>query len=441
MNEPITVVDKVTHASITAAVDAHEISLTTRSIVKLPVTRDEVKTFARAGHDLVVTLTDGEVVTIHGYFVDGSDGLQGKNSLVLQSDAAPADGTPVDGAAADGTQPADGASAAGGTPADNGLWLADTDSVENAAAGTVLNATPDSYQAIDSLEPLYINGDTPREALPVIYALAGFATALAAATVFEHSSPSQVSTPTTAAGAEDRVGDGVIDYTGPLKNGQVTDDPAPLFSGTGASGNIVTLYDGNTPIGSTVVDQNGNWSLTPNTPLSGGSTANPTGDSHTITYTYKDPAGDASSESGPSPGLTITVDTTPPTTPGTAPGALDKVGDGVVDYTGPIKNGSTTDDPTPTFSGSGAPSDAVLAVIYDNGTAIGSATVNPDGTWSFVPTTPLSSVNPDGDQHSITYTYSDAAGNQSGDSPALNFGVDTTPPNKPTSAPGGLEIG
>jgi hypothetical protein len=83
-----------------------------------------------------------------------------------------------------------------------------------------------------------------------------------------------------------------------------------------------------------------------------------------------------------------------------------------------------TDDRSPLISGSGAPTDAKLAVIYDGTTAIGSATVNSDGTWSFVPTTPLS----DQTAHDLTYTYADAAGNQSGHSPDLNFTENTQPP-------------
>jgi hypothetical protein len=213
MDQPITIIDKITHVPVVTAADAHEVTLTTRSIVKLPVTRDEVKTFMREGNDLVITLTDGQVITIHGYFVDGSDGLKGDNSLVLQSDVVQADGT----TSADVVQ-------ADGTPADNGMWLANTDSVASAPAGTVIDSTPATYQSLDSLDPLYINGDTPREALPVIYALAGFATALAAATLLNNG-PSHEPTPTTAAGAVDRVGDGVIDYTGPRTIGQVTDDP------------------------------------------------------------------------------------------------------------------------------------------------------------------------------------------------------------------------
>ncbi|MBF4991570.1 retention module-containing protein [Methylophilus sp. QUAN] len=97
-----------------------------------------------------------------------------------------------------------------------------------------------------------------------------------------------------------------------------------------------------------------------------------------------------------------------------------------VDDVGPtqglIVNNSTIDDNKPEIRGSnGNPGDTIT--IYDNGTKLGTALVQPDGTWTFTPTTPLV----DG-SHSITVTATDPAGNTSDPSAPLNFTIDTVPP-------------
>ncbi|WP_410173360.1 Ig-like domain-containing protein, partial [Enterobacter cloacae] len=50
-------------------------------------------------------------------------------------------------------------------------------------------------------------------------------------------------------------------------------------------------------------------------------------------------------------------------------------------------SGDTTDDNTPTLSGRAEPGSTVN--IIDNGQVIGTAKVNPDGTWSYTPDQPL----------------------------------------------------
>eukprot|EP01041_Mallomonas_annulata_P026081 gene26081-47283_t len=80
-------------------------------------------------------------------------------------------------------------------------------------------------------------------------------------------------TPTTVTATDDQ---GAV--TGPIAPGGSTDDASPAFSGSGAkAGDVVKLYDGAALIGSTAVNADGTWSLTPNKPLAQGA--------HSITHT------------------------------------------------------------------------------------------------------------------------------------------------------------
>ncbi|WP_187639803.1 Ig-like domain-containing protein, partial [Paraburkholderia podalyriae] len=74
--------------------------------------------------------------------------------------------------------------------------------------------------------------------------------------------------------------------------------------GKGEPGDTIIVIDNGTPIGETKVDEEGNWSFTPETPLDEGQ--------HEFTLVERDPAGN---ESKPSDPWTVIVDTTPPDTP------------------------------------------------------------------------------------------------------------------------------
>ncbi|WP_252354603.1 Ig-like domain-containing protein, partial [Acinetobacter soli] len=95
--------------------------------------------------------------------------------------------------------------------------------------------------------------------------------------------------------------------------------------------------------------------------------------------------------------------------------------DDVAPVIGPITAGSSTNDNTPTLTGTGTAGDIIT--VYDGATKLGTATVGSDGKWSFTPSPALA----DG-SHSISYTATDKAGNESGKSPAIDFTVDTIPP-------------
>jgi hypothetical protein len=100
-------------------------------------------------------------------------------------------------------------------------------------------------------------------------------------------------------------------------------------------------------------------------------------------------------------------------------GATDNVGA----EQGPINKGDSTDDTTPTFTGTGTPGNVII--ISDNGKPIGEVIVGDDGNWEFTPTTPL----PEG-EHSIIVVEKDKDGNVSKPSDEFDFIVDITAPGK-----------
>nr|WP_244182842.1 Ig-like domain-containing protein [Pantoea wallisii] len=180
-------------------------------------------------------------------------------------------------------------------------------------------------------------------------------------------------------------------------------DNTPVLSGTAESGSVVTILDGTTVLGSVTVGSNGTWSFTSPALIDG---------NHSLTTTVTDAAGNVSAPSAP---VTFTVDTTPPAA----------ISDLLVsdDSSTPITSGGTTTDSTPTLSGT-TEAGAVVS-IYDGSTLLGTATAGSDGNWSF--TSPLLTNG----AHSLTTTVTDAAGNVSQPSSALDFTVDAGIP--PTS--------
>ncbi|WP_279633851.1 Ig-like domain-containing protein [Paraburkholderia tuberum] len=195
---------------------------------------------------------------------------------------------------------------------------------------------------------------------------------------------------------------------GPVGNGESTDDTTPTLVGKGEPGDTIIVIDNGTPVGETQVDEDGNWSFTPDTPLDEGE--------HEFTVVERDPAGN---ESGPSEPHVVIVDTTAPDQP-----VIGEVIDDVGLVQGPVDNGGSTDDTTPTLVGKGEPGDTI--VVIDNGTPVGETQVDEDGNWSFTPDTPL-----DEGEHEFTVVERDPAGNESGPSEPHVVVVDTTAPDQP----------
>ena len=112
--------------------------------------------------------------------------------------------------------------------------------------------------------------------------------------------------------------------------------------------------------------------------------------------------------------------TTAPTTTAAITGVADDAGL----IQGQVANGGTTDDPTPTISGTLSASLATGETlrIFNGTTLLGSATVNnTTKTWSFTPTLAATA----GTNYSITARVADAAGNLGTASAARTFSLDT----------------
>ncbi|WP_260331919.1 Ig-like domain-containing protein, partial [Paraburkholderia sp. Kb1A] len=186
---------------------------------------------------------------------------------------------------------------------------------------------------------------------------------------------------------------------GPVGNGESTDDTTPTLVGKGEPGDTIVVIDNGTPIGETEVDEDGNWSFTPDTPLDEGE--------HEFTVVERDPAGN---ESKPSDPHVVIIDTTVPAPVITA--VIDDVGP----IQGPVASGGETDDTQPTVQGTAQAGSTVS--VYDNGKLLGTTEADSSGNWSFTPPTPLSK----GD-HELTAVATSQAGNTSESSDAFNFSL------------------
>lgn len=205
------------------------------------------------------------------------------------------------------------------------------------------------------------------------------------------------------------VQDNTAPTTGPISNGQISNESRPALSGTGEIGATITVLSDGQPIGTTIVGAGGTWSFTPSAALGNGL--------HTLTVTATDSAGNTSLPSG---GFTYTVDTLAPTAP-----VITQVADDVGPLIGNLNNGQATNDPLPTLSGTAEANSTVR--IYDNGSLIGFTSADGTGAWSFTPGTQLGNGN-----HALTVTATDAAGNISPTSAVFNIVVDTVAPLAPT---------
>jgi hypothetical protein len=180
-------------------------------------------------------------------------------------------------------------------------------------------------------------------------------------------------------------------------NGTVQSDNTPTYSGTAEPGSTITVFVDGTPVGTTTADGAATWIFTQPTALADGT--------YTVHTTSTDATGNTSPNSNTN---TFTVDTTPPAAPVVLTPA----------------NGSTTNDNTPTYSGTAEPGSTISIIV--NGTPVGTTTANGAGNWSFTPTVALA----DG-PHSVRATASAPGGGTSPDSNTNTFTVDTTPPAAP----------
>ncbi|GFE73806.1 Ig-like domain-containing protein [Novosphingobium sp. TCA1] len=471
MDKRVEIVNRATKATTTSVARDGEsrIPVPADSNVRIAAPPSSVTSMVREGDDLILKFADGSTLRLEGYFgcspqdlgqlflddpASGSEWLVnlGDASCVapgdLSTEALSYDFAPLEGSAAAGA--AGGAAAGGGIS--NGLLiglgaLAVGGGVAAAASG---GGGGGNGGGTGNPPP-----DTTAPAVPVF------------------------------SGASDDA----APVTGPLVAGSSTNDSTPTFRGTGEPGATVTVFDNGTRIGTATVGADGNWSFTPSTPLGDGA--------HSLTFTATDAAGNQSAATAPF-GFTVdtgvpaapTVNPTDGTTlSGTAEAGatigIDTNGDGVADattnagadgnwsvtlpaglaggtvvsvvatdaagnaspagtvtvdtsldttppaapsVTQAVEPGGATNDTMPTFGGTGEPGATIG--VFDNGTQIGSVVVAPDGTWSFTPGAPLGEG-----AHNLTFTATDAAGNQSAASGPYAFTIDTAPPAAPVLDP------
>ncbi len=183
-----------------------------------------------------------------------------------------------------------------------------------------------------------------------------------------------------------------------------TNDNTVTLTGTAVAGSTVTVFDGAAKLGTVTVNSSGAWNYT---------TAALNDGSHSLTATDTV----SGKTSAASSAATIIVDTH-------APGAPVLVGDSVVN-TNQVKVSGTAEANS-------------TITVYDGNSVVGTATAGSNGAWNFT-TGALNTGS-----HVLTATASDAAGNTSGHSQALDpviGGGSTTPPTAPSGLTGVVDVG
>ncbi|MCS3805808.1 hypothetical protein HNO92_003051 [Chromobacterium alkanivorans] len=195
--------------------------------------------------------------------------------------------------------------------------------------------------------------------------------------------------------------------TGSSHSDGVTSNATPTVTGTGIANSLVIIYVDGVPIDSTVADGSGAWSYSFVSSLSSGA--------HAITAVVS--SGGVSS--GQSSAFNVVIDSSAPAAPSGV--ALSTGTD-----TGSNHGDGITGNNRPTVTGTAEANSTVT--VYVDGTAVGTATADGSGAWSYS----LGSSLADGN-HSIRTTSTDLAGNDSGQSTAYIITVDTVAPDSPAN--------
>ncbi len=195
-----------------------------------------------------------------------------------------------------------------------------------------------------------------------------------------------------------------VDTTAPLapvlrqpEDGAEVGTMTPALQGRAAPGSAVTVLLDGVESGTAIADQWGLWSLTPEQSLEEGV--------HLLAARALDKAGNTSTLSH---FHVFTVDLTPPDVP-----VLETPADGT------LTSGSTQ-----AFIGTAEPTSLVF--IFVDELMLGLTVADDTGRWSFLPVLPLAEGT-----HDVKVSSFDLAGNDSGQSEATSFTVDTTVPTDP----------
>ena len=176
----------------------------------------------------------------------------------------------------------------------------------------------------------------------------------------------------------------------------ITNASTLVLNGTAAANDTLQIFDGSTLLGTATASSSGAWSYT---------TAALANGSHSFTATD-------TVNGTTSPAMSITVDSVAPASP-VISSSSNSVSASNVTLTGTAEANSTV-------------------TVFDGTTQIGTATANASGAWTYT-----TAALPNGN-HAFTATATDAAGNTSGASTALNVTVNA-PPNLVTN--GSFETG
>lgn len=233
----------------------------------------------------------------------------------------------------------------------------------------------------------------------------------------------------------------ITDDSGKLiDNGNETEDSTPTFEGEGQKGDIVKIIDNGKVIGSTVVDDSGKWTYTPENPIDNGE--------HEFQVIVTDPAGNESAASdkviidindpnGPvDPGQEVVPDPNLPVT-----GTIDMIFKDKEDGSREgVANGGAANDSTPTIEGTGLAGNTVyLWITSANGYTYHSTTVDANGKWSF--TTPELAD----DTYRIEAAFKNENGDVTAKTPIFEVEIDTENPDPPlielfTNALNGVDL-
>ncbi|TLU61263.1 BapA prefix-like domain-containing protein [Enterobacter sp. MF024] len=455
-----TVISRLTHQETVA--EGNQIVLGEDSVIKLQAGRGDIASYSRSNNDLLVRMTNGETVTLKNYYVNNHklvldengalwwiddplaveryQSIPSTDALIAGNVSNSSSDTPIwpwvlgGVAAAGGIALAAGGGGGGGggggsdridpgpavldtTPpgAPTNLHFANgnTQLLGSAEANSTVTITDASGNVVGKAKTNG-NGEFTVE-LGTPYTNGETLTAKATDGSGNVSPPTSITAADTTAPdapmiiiADDDVGS----ITGALNSGGTTDDPRPVFSGSGEAGSTITLYDNGKNIGSTVVNSDGSWTFTPTSDLAEGL--------HQITASATDPAGNTGPDSED---FILTIDTIAPDAP------VLQVIDSVGNIQGFVTSGGFTDATQPVLSGTGDPGSTIT--LYHNELLLAEIIVPDNGSWSYTPVEPLIEG-----EHSFTLTETDVAGNLSPTSAPFEFTVDRTPP----AAPSGLAI-
>lgn len=372
----IKIVSKETHQEIDYS-QLNNITLQQSSVVLIHVNQANVAEIVRQGSHVIVILKSGERIILEKFF-NYTDEID--NSLVFLDDQ-------------------------------NQLhWVQFKD-----AQGSMLGQI--QFQLIDQVETL-LYGESSLMSWGNIGLAVGAVGALALS-LGGGGSDSKGSDAVSTVPAKPGVVDGIIDNhggtQGKILSGQSTDDSTPSISiGTLPSGTTAKLYIGGNLVNSAY--DPGTGFITPSTPLANGT--------YQLSYSLTNELGEGEA----SDPVTIIIDTTAPVKPDILTNYVDDVG---VATKGNFLVQKATDDSTPGFEIGVIPA-GHTANLYVNGSKVNS-------TYNATAGTLTPSVALTDGVYQISYTLTDAAGNESVRSDAISLTIDKTPPNQPAIPTGFID--